>query len=71
MEYGNVTVTIGRGFEQQAADLWSFAGWFFGIVLGFETYSLPAFFVWLIRILSLIGILSAVLLAREFIPMLP
>lgn len=68
---GNVTLTMGRGFEQQAADLMAFAGWFAGIVFGWDTSGLPSFFVWIIRIISLIGLASAVMLVREFIPLLP
>jgi hypothetical protein len=71
MADGNVTVTIGKSFTPQAADLWSFGGWFLGLILGTQTFGLPAFFVWMIRVLTVIGILCAVLLAREFIPGLP
>jgi len=71
MDEGNVTMTIGRSYEPAAADLWTFTSWFFGMVTGIETYNMPAFFVWLIRVITLIGLLSFVLLAREFIPTLP
>lgn len=71
MADGNVTIIIGKSFTPQAADMWSFAGWFLGVLLGIQTFGLPVFFVWFLRIFTVIGILCAVLLAREFIPGLP
>jgi hypothetical protein len=71
MANGNVTVTIGRAFEPSAPDLFSFVGWYLGVITGLQTFGLPAVFLWILRMFTIIGILSAVLLAREFIPGLP
>lgn len=69
--YGNVTLTIGRGFQDTGADLMGIANWYFMLVTGQDTTGLPTFFVWLIQITGVLGLIAAVLLIKEFIPLLP
>ncbi len=66
---GNLTVTIGKNFEQGEPDFWAFAGWWFSLVTGIETQGLPDFFVWLLRLITILGFLSAILLLRSFLPL--
>lgn len=68
---GNVTVTIGSTALPAGSDLFSFAGWFLGLISGHDTYGMPDFFIWILRIFTFIGILAFVILAKEFIPTLP
>lgn len=68
---GNITLTIGRGFDTGSQDTLAFGNWFLGLVFGWDTGGMPDFFVWVVRLIALIGLASAVLLVREFIPLLP
>jgi len=68
---GNVTLTIGRNFKRNPADFFAFTGWYLGIITGVATGGLPQIFVWFTQMLFIIGIISAVLLVKEFIPFLP
>jgi len=66
---GNLTITIGKNFEQSEPDFWGFAGWWFSLVTGINTQGLPEFFVWLLRLITVLGLLSAILLLRSFLPL--
>ncbi|MEX2738071.1 MAG: hypothetical protein Q6356_003265 [Candidatus Wukongarchaeota archaeon] len=68
---GNVTLTLGVGFSQQNRDLFGFGLWFWNFVTGRYTYGMPVIFVWIVDALILCGVLSAILLVKEFIPLLP
>lgn len=68
---GNVTITIGKAAYAAGTDMFSFAGWFLGMVTGQASYGMPEFFIWLIRIFTIIGVLAFVILAKEFVPTLP
>lgn len=65
---GNMTVTIGKSFEQGEPDFWGFAGWWFGFVTGIDTHGLPDFLAWIFQLITILGFLSAVLLLRSFLP---
>jgi len=67
---GNMTVTIGKSFQQGEPDFWGFAGWWFGLITGIDTQGLPEFFAWLLRLIAILGVLSAILLLRSFLPFL-
>lgn len=67
-EYGTLTVTLGEGWEEQTSfNFRNFVTWYLGLIIGDQTWGLPDVFSWLIRILSALTILSAVIIAKELI----
>lgn len=67
-ENGIVTATLGRVVNTDAGPNWrTFIDWYFGVLVGSNDWGLPSVFNWVIRIISGLSMLSAVLLAKEVI----
>jgi len=67
-DIGNLTITLGRVIDTDASPNWrTFIDWYFGVLVGTDEWGLPSVFNWLLRIMSGISLLSAVLLAKEII----
>lgn len=65
---GVLTVTIGEGYsEEEKFNFQSFVTWYIGIIVGDQTWGLPPFFSWIVRILSVMTILSALIVAKEML----
>ncbi len=66
--YGTLSVTLGEGWEETTDfNFRNFVTWYLGLIIGDQTWGLPEVFTWLIRILSALTILSAVIIAKELI----
>jgi len=44
-----------------------FVTWYWSIIMGSNSYGLPTFLSWIVRIISALTLLSGILLARELI----
>lgn len=77
--HGNITlavfgdqelnVTIAKSFEEagERFNFWRFVGWYSSILIGDQSWGLPAAFSWVIRILGGISIFAVIMLTRELI----
>lgn len=70
---GNVTLSIAQTINENVANvnLLTFGIWFFEFITGHNTYGMPTVFIWMIAIIEIIGVMCAILLIKEFIPLLP
>lgn len=63
---GVLNVTLGYALEDEVNfNFAQFVNWYMSLLLGGESYGLPVFFTWIIRIISAISVLSAILLAKD------
>jgi len=70
---GTVSVTVAKGFNMTTPNFFTFANWYLGAlnpITAGET-GLPIYFIYVLDIIFTLGIISAVLLLKEFIPFLP
>ena len=44
-----------------------FINWYWSIMIGSNSYGLPAFMSWIVRLISALTLLSGVLLAKEML----
>lgn len=64
----NLNVTLGYALDESAEmNFLKFVNWYMSLLIGGESFGLPAFFTWIIRVISAITILSAILLAKDLI----
>lgn len=65
---GHLNVTIGSALDESSNfNFAKFVNWYFSMLVGATTFGLPSVFSWVIKIISAISVLSAVLLAKELI----
>jgi len=71
-ETGTVTVTIGTPvFKGEDINFENFGRWYMSVVTGGgESWGLPSFMSWVVRIFSFMTFLAGVLLLKEFVPFL-
>jgi hypothetical protein len=66
MDDGNVTLTIAKNMDwADEANLNTFISWYIGLITGSETWGLPPSFSIIVRVMSLLGIFSAIFLMAE------
>lgn len=65
---GHINVTIGKAFEADAGfNFMRFASWYVSIMVGGQSWGLPAIFGWITKLLGALSILATIMLARELI----
>jgi hypothetical protein len=68
-ETGNVTITLGKQVSSsETFTFTSFVDWYWSIILGGNDWGLPPFMNFLIRLISALTFLSAILLVKALIP---
>ena len=72
LETGIVTVTVGsQVFDGSTINFKNFGEWYIKVVTGQGSdWGLPSFMQWVVQVFAFITLLSAVLLAKEFVPFL-
>jgi hypothetical protein len=68
---GQVTLILAKGWNMTSPDFWTFVGWYAGMLTFSNTYGMPDIFVFLLWFITALSIIAVVLLAREFVPLLP
>jgi hypothetical protein len=64
----HLNVTLGTALvESSTFNFRQFVNWYFSMLLGETSFGLPSVFSWMIRLISAISVLSAILLAKELI----
>jgi len=64
----HLNVTLGAAIDEWSNfNFGKFLSWYFSMLLGETSFGLPGVFSWVIRIISAISVLSAILLAKELI----
>lgn len=66
--YGDsqLNITLAQSFEESTNfNFWRFVTWYSSLMIGLDSYGLPSFFQWIIRILGGISTLALVLIAKE------
>jgi len=68
-ETGHLNCTIGISAVESGAgfNFGQFVTWYWSIIIGSNSYGLPTFLSWIVRIISALTLLSGILLARELI----
>jgi len=68
-ETGHLNCTIGISVVESGGgfNFSQFVTWYWSIIMGSNSYGLPTFLSWIVRIISALTLLSGILLARELI----
>ena len=68
MTYGEMNMTIGRAFNENQGGGFSFGEFitfYLGLISGGDTFGLPWYFSWLMRLISAISVLTAIMLIKD------
>jgi hypothetical protein len=66
---GMVTLTLGKQISQQEEFTFtSFVDWYWSIILGANDWGMPSFMSFLMRLISALTFLSAILLVKDLLP---
>lgn len=68
LNQGEVNITVGEPINFNDFTGENFMNWYWGLVSGSENYGLPAFVQWLFQIQAILLIFSAVIIARDLLP---
>jgi len=65
---GIVTVSLARTVSQEEnINLRSFVDWYNSLLIGDKLYGMPSFFTWIVRLSTILGLFSVVLVIKELL----
>lgn len=63
-----LNVTLGYALSEESSfNFMQFVNWYMTLIIGGESFGLPGVFTWILRVVSAITLLSAILLAKDMI----
>jgi len=65
---GMITITIGSAVDlNESINFRRIINWYTGLIIGDQTFGLPSFFTWIVRIITALGVLAMAVFIKEMI----